>query len=84
MNGEFVAVFRLDDDTFTALEDTCPHAGAPLSDGEVEEGVVTCPLHAWRFDCRTGKWCDNPKSDLGVRTFEVRVEEGDVRVCVPD
>jgi phenylpropionate dioxygenase-like ring-hydroxylating dioxygenase large terminal subunit len=37
------------DGTLTAARDRCPHRGAPLSAGTVEEGCFTCPYHGWRF-----------------------------------
>ena len=96
-NGEFVALFRLPDGTITALDDACPHAGAPLSDGHVEAGgcsgddgadaagaAVVCPLHAWRFDCKTGQWCDAPTGKVRAETYAVKVEGGRVLVGVPD
>ena len=33
--------------------------GASLSGGYVENGVVTCPWHAWRFRLTDGAWADN-------------------------
>jgi len=36
----------------------CPHRGASLADCPVEDGVVTCPFHGYRFDARTGKSVD--------------------------
>lgn len=62
-------------------QDTCPHAGARLSHGEVDvdDGVVTCPEHGSRFDIKTGDRVRGP-SDLGLRTFRVIVEEGQVYV----
>ena len=43
-----------------------------------EEGIVSCPWHAWRFCIRDGKWADNPR--LGVDTFEVRVRGDEIQV----
>ena len=54
---------------YLAIDDLCPHMGASLGAGHLdEEGVVTCPWHAWRFNACTGKWADNPR--LGVDTFD--------------
>ena len=33
-----------------AVWDHCPHRGARLSAGEVEDGQIACPYHGWRFD----------------------------------
>lgn len=41
--------------TARVLADRCSHRGGPLSDGEVEEGCVTCPWHGSRFDLATGE-----------------------------
>lgn len=69
---QVVAVFLQDDGTYLAIDDLCPHMGASLATGHFENGVVTCPWHAWSFDARDGAWCDNRK--LKIATFQVRVE----------
>lgn len=62
----------------TALENRCPHAGAPLSEGFVEPGRITCSWHGWTFDSSTGASLDDPA--LSVPAFEVRVEDGEIYV----
>jgi nitrite reductase (NADH) small subunit/3-phenylpropionate/trans-cinnamate dioxygenase ferredoxin subunit len=53
--------------------------GASLGAGHLdEEGIVTCPWHAWRFNACDGKWADNPR--LAVDTFEVRVVGDEIQV----
>jgi 3-phenylpropionate/trans-cinnamate dioxygenase ferredoxin subunit len=37
-----------------AVDDRCPHMSAPLSIGDLNGCVVTCPLHEGRFDLCTG------------------------------
>jgi nitrite reductase (NADH) small subunit/3-phenylpropionate/trans-cinnamate dioxygenase ferredoxin subunit len=64
IQGKPIAVFRTGDQYF-AIDDTCPHMGASLSGGMVEEGVVTCPWHYWRFRISDGAWADNPKIKIG-------------------
>ena len=54
VEGHKLVVFRLGEE-FHVLEDVCPHAQAPLSDGDVARAVVTCPYHGWAFDVRTGE-----------------------------
>ncbi len=81
MLGEVpVAVFNVDGEFF-AVDDTCTHAEASLSEGEVypEECAVECPLHGSLFDLRTGQPRTLP-AVLPVRTYPVRVENGEVRV----
>ena len=77
-DGREVALFR-DGDTVYALDDACPHAGASLSGGTVEGGVVTCPWHHWAFGLSDGAWTDNPR--IKACTYAVRVEQGDIRLA---
>lgn len=35
-------------------ESICPHSGGPLYQGDIEDGHLICPYHAYRFDLRTG------------------------------
>lgn len=75
-----VAVFFLDGG-YQAINDLCPHMGASLAAGHVQDGIVTCPWHAWRFKTCDGTWCDNPK--VKIESFEVRVEGDEIQVRVP-
>ena len=34
---------------YYAIDDCCPHMGSSLAGGRLEQGVVVCPDHAWRF-----------------------------------
>ncbi len=79
VGGKLVAVF-LAGGRYLAIDDTCPHMGASLSGGCVEDGVVTCPWHAWRFRLADGAWADNPRIKIGC--YPVRVEGEDVLVEV--
>jgi nitrite reductase (NADH) small subunit/3-phenylpropionate/trans-cinnamate dioxygenase ferredoxin subunit len=76
-----IAVFHVGGSYF-AIDDCCPHAGASLAGGYVEGGIVTCPWHAWRFRLADGAWADNPRVKTGC--YPVRVQDGVVRVEVPD
>lgn len=70
-----VAVFR-SDGAVHAIDDRCPHAGASLSSGYVENGCVTCPWHGWRFRLSDGAWADNPRVKTG--RYEVFEENATV------
>ncbi|HEV7755780.1 MAG TPA: bifunctional 3-phenylpropionate/cinnamic acid dioxygenase ferredoxin subunit [Mycobacteriales bacterium] len=75
-----VAVFNVDGVLY-ALDDTCSHANASLSEGDVEELTVECPWHVSRFDLRTGRPCSLPASKpVGTHTVEIR--DGIVTVLV--
>jgi nitrite reductase (NADH) small subunit len=81
--GQRVALF-LDGDRVHAIADACPHMGASLADGRLEDGAVTCPWHGWRYDAASGKGLPPSRPWACVRTFEVKLEAGHVFVRVPD
>jgi nitrite reductase (NADH) small subunit len=79
VNGQMIAVF-LDDARYYALDDICPHAGAPLSDGIVSEKSVTCSWHGWRFSLEDGRHLEG--SRCRVTTYPVRVEGDAIQIAV--
>ena len=83
VNGRMVAVF-CEHGEYSAIDDHCPHMGASLGGGYVENGAVTCPWHAWRFRLADGVWADNPRGRLGVGCYPVRVEGDEVQVGVSE
>lgn len=70
VGGKFVAVFK-EGGRFFAIDDMCPHMGASLGDGRVENGIVTCPWHAWRFRLQDGAWADSPRIKIGCYPVQV-------------
>jgi nitrite reductase/ring-hydroxylating ferredoxin subunit len=62
-----------------AFDDPCPHRQCSLAEGRLEGTVVTCPCHGSQFDVPTGERLRGP-AVRGVRTFAVRVEDGDLQV----
>jgi nitrite reductase/ring-hydroxylating ferredoxin subunit len=63
-----------------ASQGNCLHLGGPLGEGRLEDSVVTCPWHGWQYDVRTGE--NEFDRALTLETFEVVVEDGDVKVAV--
>ena len=76
VDGVDVAVFRRRDDEILAIGNECPHQGGSLCDGLVEGDIVTCPLHGWEFDLRSGACMTVPGES--VPRYEVTVENGAV------
>ena len=77
LGGQQIAIFRIEE-TYFAIENECPHKGAPLSQGTVAGGSIFCPFHGWEFHLKSGACVDCPTSP--VRTFPVRVIDGQVQV----
>jgi len=70
-----IAVFHTEDGELLAVNDTRTHQDASLADGWLEGCEVECPLHASRFDLRTGQ-VDAPPAKRPVRTHPVFVQDG--------
>jgi nitrite reductase/ring-hydroxylating ferredoxin subunit len=77
-NGRKLAVFNVGG-TFYVLDDTCPHRGAPLSEGVVAGTEVTCPWHGAAFDLASGQHLC-PPAQQGVRAYKVQVVADEVQI----
>lgn len=72
-----VVVARLNGRLF-AFDALCPHAQGPMERSEIEGAIVSCPLHAWRFDLENdGKELHGYRS---LATYPVKVNAGDVLI----
>jgi nitrite reductase/ring-hydroxylating ferredoxin subunit len=70
--------------TYYAIDADCPHQGAGLEDGDVEElgsggACVACPRHGWCFELHTG-FCED-LDDYAVGVYRVRELRGG-HLCV--
>ncbi|MBI4163991.1 MAG: Rieske 2Fe-2S domain-containing protein [Candidatus Aenigmarchaeota archaeon] len=77
--GKELALFNVDG-TFFVTENACLHRGGPLGEGELDDGIVTCPWHGWKFNVKTGVSPVNPAAK--VQTHKVKVEGDKVLVEV--
>ena len=64
-----------------AFDALCPHAGGPMGRSEVDGAIVSCPLHAWRFDLERGG--AELHGYRGLVLKEVKTEDGAVYVAGP-
>ncbi len=79
--GEEAIALANVDGRFYAMQNACLHLKGPLGEGKLDaEHYLTCPWHGWKYDVATGK----NDFDLAIqnRTYEVRIEDGDVQVAV--
>jgi nitrite reductase/ring-hydroxylating ferredoxin subunit len=83
--GDRAVVLRIDGDDDSsgvrAFRNRCLHQDAPLADGWVRRGVLSCPLHFWRYDATTGRLRGGTAC---LDRFEVEVVDGQAFVLVPD
>jgi 3-phenylpropionate/trans-cinnamate dioxygenase ferredoxin subunit len=82
VDGREIALYHLPGGEFRATENVCTHEYALLSDGWLQDGCIECPLHAARFDVRTGKALCAP-AETDIKVFEVKVENADLMLKVP-
>jgi nitrite reductase (NADH) small subunit len=74
-----LAVFNVDGQYY-AVDNTCPHRGGPLGEGDLDGAVVACPWHGWAWDVTTGGNVNNPA--VRVARYPVLVEDGEIFVGV--
>jgi nitrite reductase (NADH) small subunit len=82
VRSRVIAVF-LKNGVYFAINDACPHMGASLAEGYLDDHAVICPWHAWKFNICDGLWLDNPKSKICTDTYPTRVVDGMIEVGVP-
>jgi NAD(P)H-dependent nitrite reductase small subunit len=76
VNGKRIALFHVGDDFF-AIDDTCTHEEASLSEGTLyldeDEPQVECPKHGAIFEVSTGQVLTLP-AVKSVKSYETKVE----------
>jgi nitrite reductase (NADH) small subunit len=78
VGGEPVAVYNVNG-SYHATQDTCTHAGGPLSEGELKGNQIVCPWHASCFDVTNGQVECGP-AKLPLRTYRVEADGSVLRV----
>ena len=71
------------DGTPCAIEDSCNHAGASLFEGPRRGNTVSCPMHGYIFDLRSGELLRPRRLCAHQRTFVITHEGDDVIVWDP-
>lgn len=64
------AVYQLSDGYYCS-DDICTHGLVSLSNGDVDDGQIFCPLHGGAFDIRTGAPTELP-CRLRLKTYAVQ------------
>ena len=79
--GESLIAYRTASGTVGLMQNSCPHRGGPMGEGDLDGRVAVCPWHGWRWDVTTGANANNPA--VKIACFPTRVENGDVYVELP-
>ena len=66
---------------FFATDNTCPHRGGPLAEGDLIGNELVCPWHLWGFDVATGLCAGNP--EIAVVTHPLKIEGDRILVKLP-
>jgi 3-phenylpropionate/trans-cinnamate dioxygenase ferredoxin subunit len=77
-NGRTICVARVGDQVF-AIDDTCSHSDASLSEGDITDFKIECWLHGAEFDLRTGEAL-TPPAVAPIKVYPVIVDGDSVTV----
>ena len=78
VRGHSVLVYRERGHVY-AMEDACAHAGGPLSEGEVRDGIVTCPWHGSQFRLTDGAVLRGPATFPQLQ-LQARERQGEIEI----
>lgn len=79
--GEKLALYRNKQGELVLVERHCPHRGADMCFGRVEEDGIRCPFHGWKFD-ETGQCTEQPGEPEGSRMHEkIQINSYATREC---
>ncbi len=76
-DGRSLALFYHEGE-FRAVDNRCPHMGFPLTEGSVEDGILTCHWHHARFELSCGDTFDPWADD--VQAFPIEERDGEIYV----
>ena len=82
VDGEPVCLANANGD-ICAFTDSCTHIGGPLSEGELDGDIITCPLHGAQFNVHTGKLVRGPARQ-DIETYTVKIVGNDILISLPD
>jgi nitrite reductase/ring-hydroxylating ferredoxin subunit len=73
-----------------AVRDKCPHMGSPLSNGILEDDIITCKFHGLPISLETGEVANQKKAEYlkldeysrSIRTYKTVVKENSVYIII--
>lgn len=76
-DGKLILLVRTSEEIFACCAD-CPHQDTPLIDAPLDGTLLTCPVHFWQWDLRTGE--AHGVAELPLPIFETAIRDGEVFV----
>ena len=73
-----VALFNING-KIIAWDNRCPHRGASLADGYINNDTVQCKYHLWEFDFKRA--CSTANENIKIKNFKISVIENDIFIC---
>ena len=77
---QHAVVFRIGDEV-RAYRNRCVHQDSALAGGWIRDGVLSCPLHFWRYRADDGRHIGTTQS---LEPYPVEIIDGEAFVEVPD
>ena len=77
-NGDELALYNVNGE-FYATDNSCPHHGAPLAEGQLCDHVIECGFHGWQFDVRDGRGLTTSGR---LEVYRVIIEDGLIKIQV--
>lgn len=65
----------------SCFQNACAHLGMEIDGGEVEDGIITCPWHGFRYDLATGECLTAPEVQLQPHMVKVIANRVEVRLA---
>lgn len=82
VDGELICLAKANG-VICAFTDNCTHISGPLSEGELDGDVITCPWHGAQFNVHTGQVLRGPARQ-NIQTYAVKIEDESVLVALPE
>jgi nitrite reductase/ring-hydroxylating ferredoxin subunit len=81
IDGKDILVMNYDGNYY-AIDDTCTHSGASLSEGKFDDSTVICGWHGAQFDCKSGNLEKFPAKINNLQSYNVIIDADDIYVEV--
>lgn len=81
VEGVFIGIYNVEGEYY-AMNNICPHLGGVLTYGFLDKGCITCPMHMWEFDVKTGE-CVWPGEE-SIPVYPIKIEGDEILVNVEE